>query len=114
MFHLTPTKSAARVPLAAIGLLGILLNATPAAANCMDTFMAKLSEMGVAESDIQSMSVATVRNASAGAGSRVRGYQAWSRLNSCDGYVVVSVSSMCTYRDAHTTGTCRLDGMPTY
>ena len=114
MFHFKAIASAARAALAAAGLFGILLAATPAAANCMDTFMAKLSEMGVAESDIESMSVTTVRNSSAGAGSRVRAYQAWTRLKSCEGYVVVSVSNMCTYRDAHTTGTCRMDGMPTY
>lgn len=114
MLHFKAIASTARAAVATAGLFGILLAATPAAANCMDIFMAKLSEMGVAESDIQSMSVTTVRNSSAGAGSRVRAYQAWTRLNSCDGYVVVSVSSMCTYRDAHTTGTCRLDSMPTY
>ncbi|MGP1253823.1 MAG: hypothetical protein ACTS10_05390 [Kiloniellales bacterium] len=114
MFHFKAITSTARAALAAAGLFGILLAATPAAANCMDTFMEKLAEMGVAESDIQSMEVTVTRNSSAGAGSRVRAYQAWTRLNSCDGYVVVSVSNMCTYRDAHTTGNCRMDGMATY
>ena len=77
-------------------------------------FQEKLADMGVAETDIQSIEVTTTRNASAGAGSHVRGYQAWARLASCDGYVVVSVSNMCTYRDAHTTGNCRMSDMPTY
>ncbi|WP_119167510.1 hypothetical protein [Algihabitans albus] len=104
----------ARTVLAPIAFIGLIVAATPVSAACMDVFTEKLAEMGVAESDIRSIEVTTTRNASAGAGSRVRGYQAWTRLASCDGYLVVSVSNMCTYRDAHTTGGCRMSGMPTY
>ena len=103
-----------RVALAPAVFLGLTLAAAPLAAACMDVFEEKLAEMGVADNDIQSIEVTATRNASAGAGSSVRAYQAWTRLASCDGYVVVSVSNMCTYRDAHTTGDCRMGGMSAY
>ena len=114
MFGTESGKSSIQATLASAVFLALSLTAAPVAAACMDVFQEKLANMGVAETDIQSIEVTTTRNASAGAGSHVRGYQAWARLTSCDGYVVVSVSNMCTYRDAHTTGNCRMSDMPTY
>ena len=41
-------------------------------------------------------------------------YDAWIRLNSCSGYVMVGMTRMCVVQQTYTSGDCKQAGMPSY
>ncbi|WP_193370046.1 hypothetical protein [Pelagibius marinus] len=43
-----------------------------------------------------------------------KGYEAWVRLNSCQGWVIIELSKGCYPRRAFTRGECEIDGISSY
>ena len=86
-----------------------------AAEACKATFDRELSKLGISQSDIKSMRIASITSAAAGAGSPyVIGQEAWIGLKSCKGSVVLRTTRGCTYLGAYTTRECQIPGVPQY
>ena len=47
-------------------------------------------------------------------GPEVFGVDAWIRLNSCSGYLVLNLSRNCFLRQAYTRGDCSVEGLSNY
>ena len=47
-------------------------------------------------------------------GEKLVGYEAWVRLNACDGALVVELKPQCQFREAYTRGDCELEGVKSY
>jgi len=102
--------------LAAVMFLGIQ---GAAADSREDRFEAKarehLAELNIAEADIQSLQIVLLRRKSDRAGPDIRGGEAWVRLNSCTGYVVVVMNRKAAFvRQAYTRGDCSVPGLSNY
>ena len=102
--------------LTAAGLIGLALPAPAMAAKpCMGTFEEQLSRLGVSQSDVESMTVMSNANSSGGAGGPYAvSHDAWVRLKTCQGYLVLRTSATCTYLGAYTTRDCQVSGVPQY
>ncbi len=42
------------------------------------------------------------------------GYEAYVRLQSCTGSLVLNLNEDCSFRDAYTRGACKIQGLPDY
>ena len=102
--------------LAAACLVSLSVQAPAMAADaCKGTFEQELSKLGVSQSDIKDMRIASITSAAAGAGSPyVVGHEAWINLKSCKGNLVLRTSPGCNYLGAYTTRQCQLPGVPQY
>lgn len=99
--------------LAAIFTASLVVPAASAtAAACEDRTTAELRQISVPPEDVKSMKVDQRR----GGGRALTNYRvnAWTRLHSCSGYVVVTLTHNCTAPQSYTTGDCRLEGTPHY
>ena len=97
--------------LAAVFLLPLSAQLTPAAAACETQVNRTLQTLGVA-GDVKSMKVV---KRSRGAKSPTNFvHDAWIRLNSCSGYLVVNASRGCVVQQSYTTGDCRVGDLPNY
>ena len=47
-------------------------------------------------------------------GDKLVGYQAWVRLNACDGALVVELKPQCQLREVYTRGDCELEDVKSY
>ena len=47
-------------------------------------------------------------------GPEIFGVDAWVRLNSCSGYLVLNLSRNCFLRQAYTRGDCAFQGLSNY
>lgn len=105
------------LPLAALLAAALVVPLTAplspaAAAPCEAEGKQALQDHGVAANDVQTI---TVKNRSYGAKSPTNyGRDAWVRLNSCSGHVVVTMTKYCMVQSVYTTGDCSVTGMPRY
>lgn len=108
MARLSSLRTAA---LAAGILLPLSAPLNPAAAAACETqFDQALQQLQIPQDDVKSMKV---MKRSRGAKSPTNFvYDAWIRLNSCSGYLVVSASRGCVVQQSYTTGDCRLGDLP--
>lgn len=90
----------------------VLPAAHAAAAACEDRIAEELRQISVPADDIKSMKVDLRR----GGGRALTNYRvnAWTRLHSCSGYVVVTLTHNCTAPQSYSTGDCHLEGTPHY
>ena len=105
--------------LAALALVAFLGAEGAAADSRTDRFEAKarehLAELNLAEADIQSIRIVLLRRKDDRAGPDIRGGEAWVRLNSCSGYVVVEMNRAAAFvRQAYTRGDCSVSGLSNY
>lgn len=99
-------------PFFAIPPLALMLFAQPAHAQvrCAESIDAKLAELSVQKSSVKE--IATTRYGTIEGG--FQGYRGWIRLDSCRGYLVMEVTGACLVTTMHTTGTCKVPGVPAY
>ena len=103
--------------LSGIGLaLAIGLPATaPARAEtgpCETVAAKRLGGLGIAATEVKDISMVEVLdNPEFGTTSE---WQAWAKLQSCTGNVVIKMTPRCRFKDAYTRGGCRLDNIAHY
>ena len=79
--------------------------------NCGPAAEQHLSELGVAQSDVERILIQErVRTRSSG--SKLVGYDAWVDLKSCaKGQLVISMNRQCSVKTAYTTSGCKVPGV---
>ena len=83
-----------------------------AAVRCEAQIMKALAAASVQESDVRSIKV--TRGGGGGKSSTNSSYDAWIRMNSCSGYVMISMTRSCHVHSTYTKGDCRFSGLPAY
>ncbi len=89
--------------------LALTLAATPALAkrgDCAAAVQEKLRELSIPPDDVTEIRYQAVRQGTRGGGGRVVGIEAWIKLASCRGNLVVQMRSSCKLRGHYGTGDC--------
>ncbi len=93
-----------------------LVLATPAASQT-DKFAEKtaekLAELKISDSEVESIRYVLKRNMTK-RGPDILGAEAWIRLTSCSGYLVVQMNRVAFVRQAYTRGDCQVEGATAY
>ncbi|MEQ8356522.1 MAG: hypothetical protein RH942_13350 [Kiloniellaceae bacterium] len=111
-----PPKLPAAAAIAA--LLGIFLVPSGLFAadslRCADKVAAHLEELPLAESEVKSTRIIERVNIADDFGPEIFGVDAWVRLNSCSGWLVINMTDKCFIRQSYTRGDCRVEGLSNY
>ena len=106
-----------RPPLAVGLAIALALVAVPAAAeapeDCVGPIEARLEALGIPAAQVERLELVP-RRVFEEDGEILLGYDAWARLRSCPGYVVLELDTDCRFRAAHARGACRVPGLRTY
>lgn len=73
-----------------------------------------LSELQLDPNEIDSMRLIAQIPISDRAGPEIEGMDAWVRLKSCTGWLIITMSKACYVRQSYTRGDCRVEGLPNY
>ena len=74
----------------------------------VDEYLATLS---VSSGDIKSVRIQNASGNGAQMTTGQKGYDAWVRLNSCSGWLIIKMSTACHLRRSFTRGECAVDGI---
>ena len=103
---------------AAACLAFLLVSALPVPAfsanSCAAESGAALARLGIPPAEVRSITVVPEIRSTREGGGRVIGYEAWIRLQSCQGALIVSFNRHCQEQQAYTRGDCRVAGLPSY
>jgi len=109
-----PLRAAATAAL----LLAAGLAAEPAEAadstRCIDKVSKHLKGLPLAPGDVKSIRIIEQVNIANDLGPEIFGVDAWVRLNSCDGWLVINMTPACFVKQTYTRGDCRVEGLPSY
>ena len=108
-----PTARLAGLALAAVLLLPTPLQAADST-RCADTVDSHLASLPLAPDAVQSIRIIEKVNISDEYGPEILGVDAWVRLNSCSGWLVINMTAKCYVRQSYTRGDCRVEGLPNY
>ena len=102
----------------AISFALFLAFAAPAAALAQtDRFAEKtaerLAELGIDDSQVESIRYALKRNPSE-KGPSIVGAKAWIRLTGCSGYLIVDMNRVAYVLQTYTEGDCRVEGVSAF
>jgi hypothetical protein len=106
------SKSLATVLAVAVALPLSLPAASAAAAECQPQIDKTLQSHAIAQDDIKSIVV--MRRSRGGMSASNYRIDAWVRLKTCSGYVMVSMTRHCVVQQTYTTGDCKIDGLPSH
>ena len=96
-------------------LLIVALPAPAFAANsCAAESADVLARLGIPPAEVRSISVVPEIRSTREGGGRVIGYEAWVRLQSCQGALIVAFTRQCQERQVYTRGDCRIAGLSAY
>lgn len=99
--------------LAALAVPLALACAGPAAAQCEEEVAEKLRELGISQTNVESVQV-TKRQFVDEPRPRYE-YNAWVKLRSCsDGALVVHMTDYCYVQQTYTQGNCQVSEVPQY
>jgi len=73
-----------------------------------------LSELPLGPDDVDSMRLIAQVPLNDRGGPDVEGMEAWVRLKSCTGWLIITMSPACYVRQSYTRGDCRVEGLPNY
>ncbi|GAB4395099.1 MAG: hypothetical protein Tsb0032_26350 [Kiloniellaceae bacterium] len=107
-----PPLLSAAVLLAA-GLLPSALEAADST-RCADVVDRHLAELPLTEGDVKSVRIIERTNIADDFGPEIFGVDAWVRLNSCSGWLVINMTAKCYIRQSYTRGDCRVEGLSNY
>lgn len=82
------------------------------AERCEAKIIETLGAQGVPQSDVQSIKV--TRAGGGGKSPTNSSYDAWVRLKTCSGYLMLALTRSCYVQDTYTKGDCQISGMPGY
>ena len=107
-------------PLGTVAAAALLALGRPAGAaravdsqRCADTVADHLAELPLAQGDVKSVRIVERVNLD-DFGPEIFGVDAWVRLNSCSGWLVINMTAKCYIRQTYTRGDCRVDGVTSY
>jgi len=103
--------------LAGLVLAAVLLPAPLQAADstrCADQVDSHLASLPLAPDEVKSLRIIEKVNISDEYGPEILGVDAWVRLNSCSGWLVINMTAKCYVRQSYTRGDCRVEGLPNY
>lgn len=107
-----------RLPLLTAALLAAsLLPGTLQAADskrCTAEVDRRLAELPLAPGDVKSVRIIEQTNIADDYGPEIFGVDAWVRLNSCSGWLVINMTAKCYVRQTYTRGDCRVEGLSNY
>jgi hypothetical protein len=84
------------------------------APRCADRVDSHLAGLPLAPGDVQSVRIVEKVNIADDFGPEILGVDAWVRLNSCSGWLVINMTATCHVRQTYTRGDCRIEGLPSY
>ena len=105
------------IRLAGLALAAALLPAPLAAADserCAGKVNAHLASLQLTPDDVKSIRIIEEVNISDDFGPEILGVDAWVRLNSCSGWLVINMTAKCYVKQSYTRGDCRVEGLPSY
>ena len=73
-----------------------------------------LSELKISEDQVDAMRLIERVRIDDRAGSDIAGIDAWVRLKSCTGWLVINMSPSCFIRQSYTRGDCQVEGLSNY
>ena len=82
------------------------------AERCEAKIIETLGAQGVPQSDVKSIKV--TRAGGGGKSPTNSSYDAWVRLKTCSGYLMLTLTRSCYVQDTYTKGDCQISGMPAY
>ncbi len=85
--------------------------ATAAGPPCRAAAAGQLEELGIPAADVEDIAVVAMRTGGRDGG-RIVELQAWSKLRSCRGSVVVRLTPFCRVKETYSRGGCRFATMP--
>jgi hypothetical protein len=104
--------------LATAALLALLLPTAGAQARdslrCAAVVDEHLVELPLAAGEVKSIRIIERVNIADDFGPEIFGVDAWVRLNSCSGWLVVNMTAKCYIRQSYTRGDCRVEGLSNY
>jgi len=101
----------------AVVLSGCLLSTGLEAADslrCAEEVDEWLAELPLADGEVKSIRIIERVNIADDYGPEIFGVDAWVRLNSCSGYLVINMTRTCYVRQTYTRGDCRVEGLSAY
>ncbi len=102
---------------AAMAFAATLLWAGPqgmAADRCAAEVRDHLADLPLSQGDVKSVRIMERVNIADDFGPEIFGVDAWVRLHSCSGYLVLNMSRGCFLRQAYTRGDCQVEGLSNY
>ena len=101
--------------LCALLALSVLVgcSANRVAKDCPAVVLDRLEQIGVDLADVTKISYAP-QSESKDDGSRIVGLDAWVRFHSCQGALIVDMTTYCYVRQIYTHGGCVRPGLPHY
>ena len=73
-----------------------------------------LAELPLASGEVKSVRILERTNISDDYGPAIFGVDAWVRLNSCTGWLVINLTPKCYIKQTYTRGDCRVEDVPNY
>jgi hypothetical protein len=110
-----PRATVTALPAAALLALCLLPAGAEAvdSTRCAENVDDHLASLPLAQDDVRQIRIIERVNI-ADFGPEIFGVDAWVRLNSCSGWVVVNMTPACFVRQTYTRGDCRVDGVTHY
>jgi hypothetical protein len=81
---------------------------------CADVVEAHLEELPLAAGEVKSVRIIERVNIANDFGPEIFGVDAWVRLNSCSGWLVINMTAKCYISQSYTRGDCRVEGLSNY
>ena len=73
-----------------------------------------LSELKLNKDEIESMRLIAQIPINENSSDEIEGMDAWVRLKSCKGWLIITMSPACYVRQSYTRDDCRVEGLPNY
>lgn len=80
---------------------------------CLDASRSHVAQLPVQSGDVTGISIVPRLDLHR-EGPYLVGYEAYVRLQSCAGSLVLNLNEDCSFRDAYTRGACEIPGLPDY
>ena len=111
----TPRRRSSRALLLGLGLALLpSLCAAQATPRCAAEVDEHLEKFPFYEGEVKDIRIMERTNIADDFGPEIFGVDAWVRLNSCSGYLVLNLSRNCFLRQAYTRGDCSVEGLSNY
>ena len=81
---------------------------------CAEKVHRHLASLPLAPGDVKSIRIIERVNIADDFGPEIFGVDAWVRLHSCSGWLVINMTPACYIKQTYTRGDCRVEGVPHY
>lgn len=81
---------------------------------CADVVASHLALLPLPAGDVRQVRIIERTNIADDFGPEIFGVDAWVRLRSCSGWLVINMTPACYIRQTYTRGDCRVTGVPAF